>query len=272
VHLAAVLAADPETQAPAVHLWPGLRYRFSFAMDDLFDGYLLARLDFPVGSDPFQAGAVAPGIGAGVRLARTASIEGSFMFPIGLLEPIELADTRSHVWGAFGVTISVDLCRLGVDCEPPAPVQQSRDCTGDLYARAHATCVVATPSAHAKLCEAVMRALDGAAHPPRQEQDSTEAFLRALLDELAPEPNQGGIRGRVASIDATHVRFRMLLDAQREAARTAARDERTLRYVTNYAPSAVELRRVLGCYPTPDSERCPTPTPVSDFARWRCAR
>ena len=276
VHLGGLLAADAETHKAALHVWPGLRYRFSFQMDDLFDWYLLGRLDFPIGSDPWRAGALSPGVGAGVRLARTAAIEAAFMLPVGLFSPIELDGTRARAWAAFGVAISVDLCRVAADCEPPEKPQEARDCTADLYQQAQGTCLGATPLQHAALCEAVMRALDGAEHFPRQGEDSTRAFLRGLLSELGDAPEQASLRREVSQLSATHARWRSLLDAQRDAARTAAQQKRTLRYVTDYAPSAVELRRVLGCYPAPGRERCPAPAPSSTVhgrsKGWTCTQ
>lgn len=237
-------------------LQTSLALRWSFAMDDIFDSYLLVRpADFQFAWDPW-ASVYRPGIGVGIRVARAVQLEASADALVALGGPFGDGERAAP---GLDVTLGFDLC-LVLSCNrasPPKASQKSLTC--NLYNEATQSVCAAVPD-RAALCAAVFTAMD-ANRPLGPDgatiRDPIDAFLLAT-EQLVAEP----AKSRFHDLRNTNGRLLGELDRAREKERIAAQGNAWLSDHCAYAPTAIELRDALGCTAqgTP-TDRCPQPVP-----------
>lgn len=254
VHNGVLVGAWGGDDYPPVSLAPGLRLRYSPFLYDEYDLYLLGKLDSAIGLDRDLHVALRPGLGGGVRIARTLSLEFAFEPPLALGDEFRDGNTRSRWLVGFWTSGAFDLCILGRQCRESEPRPRTVETTCALYGRARRTCqtFAARHDSHERLCLAVEAALDADLHPTRQNEDATTAFLVALdaelrSAELSDETRQE-LLSRVQELLETHASHRSELAQYRASAREAAAAGRELACEVRYAPWVVELARALGCY------------------------
>jgi hypothetical protein len=232
-------------------------FRWSPFMDDVFDGYLVVRpADFLFAWDPAST-AYRPGVGVGVRVARSVQLEATGDALVALDGRFAGGERAAP---GLDVTLGFDFC-LPLSCNQPAPAgpgQISLAC--NLYDEAQLVCQK-VPDRSA-LCAAVFTAMD--ANRPlgadgKQAQDPIDAFLLAT-SELVAEP----AKSRITHLGQTNETLvERLEDAQRRE-RKAAQSGAKLVDHCSYAPTAIELRDAFGCLvdggaalSCPDAEQCP---------------
>jgi hypothetical protein len=221
-------------------LQASLAFRWSFAMDDIFDSYLLARpADFLFTWSP-SGSIYRPGIGLGVRVARAVQLEATADALVALDGPF--AD-RQRAAPGLDITLGFDLC-LVVGCNQPSPPQATqKSLTCNLYNEAQSVC--GRVPDRAALCAAVFAAMD-ANRPLGPEgaaiHDPIDAFLLATQELVADSA-----KSRIADLRQMNTRLLQELGEAQEKERRAAQGNTWLSDHCAYAPTAIELRDAFGC-------------------------
>jgi len=219
----------------------GLRARASFVMEDFFDVYAVAKGDglMTLPRGPYFG--ARPGAGLGVRVARAVEVEATFDAALAIGATYTDSDPRFAP--GFGVSVGFDMC-FPDGCARTVPPVVHKDFTCSIYERAVAVCS-ASAEERAELCDAVATAMDGTVSTPRQREDATAAFLRAVAEGVRTP----ALAARLEAMRAAHREMSRRRDAEDDAERAAARGGRTTVEHCAYAPYAAELRDAFGCAP-----------------------
>jgi hypothetical protein len=232
-------------------------FRWSPLMDDVFDGYLIVRpADFLFAWNSATT-AYRPGLGVGVRVARTVELEATGDALIALDHAFAGGE---RVAPGLDVTLGFDIC-FPLSCNQPTPpklIQVSLAC--NLYNEAQRVC--SRVPDRAALCAAVFTAMD--ANRPlgpgeTQPADPIASFLlsaQGLLPDTAKSTMDSVINENQALISRVG-------EAQTHERGYAQKGARPVDHCS-YAPTAIELRDAFGCLadggvtPTcPDAGQCP---------------
>jgi hypothetical protein len=239
---------------------PGLSYRQTFAMNDVFDEFIVLKTGLPMGTKDGGHIAFRGGAGAGFRVFRGVQIEATFDPLVGLDAPFSDKGRTNRVRFGGTLEVGIDLCLFG-ECKRKRNEPEPIDRTCPLYEQAAAVCRDVAHSAqppaasppspkpltdHEALCASVRDAMDPAESRPHEGVDATQAFLAAVI-KRAPASAQRGL----AKLVADHIEARAARDCSDRFRRQFAQVGAQLKRPIVYAPYASELRRAFGCDTSP---------------------
>jgi hypothetical protein len=251
----------------------GLSFRGTVLREELFDVYLAAQGSLTATWNPDDArvrGAGRFGPGLGIRFARHIEIEALWQPTFAFSDPFVEGETKAYATG-LAIQVGLDTCAFGSWCEPSERKPRSEDLTCQLYAKAHETCETTTDAELPQLCAAIATSLDAEeleeARSPADPADSTELFLRAVVEKLPPA---SPLRARIEGLRTTHGALTAQWHASHDEARAWRAEEPPRRSPIDcrYSAYATELRGFLGCAPGPvaspsaPAPRCPAPACV----------